>query len=560
MPLSEIELDFFEDSQTSQRVSYVYRNAFIQERSEELQKLGYPDFPSLHSLNELISSLIKHFHVKIIEEGISIESMDPVEIELLRYLYQCLYEVCSDPLKIADLNTPMLEQFFLLLPQLSYSFRGSALADLELQIANSLVSVLIHSPEKERLSQQILENAKPSFIEKVKKNVSVAASFIVSTATSRALCAGSSDIAKLLDPPGGVVLAETMNEVSVALTIESLFSAIFRLRVEDSTPFHIHFLTSTYDGATLLECLMDRVSRPEAEKTAGFLALMREAYDDCIIEQEEYERIVKKWRFVEKEQGHTMGNASTLGLASIKEPISSLSAGSGAGVNAGYGSSALGSSRESIPHFLSFFRFQVDSFKDYLQANFGLTVRPVPGDGRCQFHSILLQLKELHRGKYPFLSDHVGFTNEQYSDLLRGLAIEYIEKERPKFEGYLARELGVMGVNRVQDIQYETFDAFIAAMSCPTNYGDSLTLRALSEMLECNIVVLHPALQENPAAIQYYVYRHAPGELHIHEALILVHNGANHYETIVNGSDRSLLGAYIDAYVLGGERARSLVA
>ena len=526
MPFSEIELDFLEDSQTSQGFSYVYRNAFIEERSEELQRLGYPDFHSLHSLNELLCSLINHFHVKVVEEVISIKSMDPVEIELLRYLYQCLYEVCSDPLKIADLNTPMLEQFFLLLPQLSCSFRGSALADLEVQIANSLVSVLIYSPEKERLSQQILENAKPSFIEKI----------------------------------FSYLLEKLKEDVSVALTIESLFSAIFRLGVEGSTPFHIHFLMSNYDKTTLLECLMDRVSRPEDEKTAGLLILMREAYDDCLIDEEAYERIVKKWRFVEKEEDHTMGNPSALGLASVKEPISSVSAGSGAGVNAGYASSALGSSREPIPHFLSFFRFQADSFKDYLQANFGLTVRPVPGDGRCQFHSILLQLKELHRGKYPFLSDNVGFTNQQLADLLRGLAIEYIKKERPKFEGYLARDLGVRGVNRVQDIQYETFDAFIAAMSCPTNYGDSLTLRALSEMLECNIVVLHPAIQENPAAIPYYVYRHAPGELHIHEALILVHNGANHYETIVNGSDRSLLGAYIDAYVSVGERAPSLVA
>jgi len=89
---------------------------------------------------------------------------------------------------------------------------------------------------------------------------------------------------------------------------------------------------------------------------------------------------------------------------------------------------------------------------------YGVRLRPVEADGNCQFRALSVQL----------------FGDESQHGALRGQVIEHLRRRRNRYEGYI---LG-------------TYEEYLERMSRSGEWGDNVSLQAVSDVYNCEIKVL----------------------------------------------------------------------
>ena len=134
---------------------------------------------------------------------------------------------------------------------------------------------------------------------------------------------------------------------------------------------------------------------------------------------------------------------------------------------------------------------------DYLKTCLNLKNKDVWGDGSCQFHAVIHQLKTY----FPKKVDESG--DPYTSDSLRKKVVEHMNTmangtEEQKFKLNTAARFEWAGDNRFTDSKIKEMEnkdglvnSYIKAMKRSCEYGDLLTLEIISEILEINIILIN---------------------------------------------------------------------
>lgn len=184
----------------------------------------------------------------------------------------------------------------------------------------------------------------------------------------------------------------------------------------------------------------------------------------------------------------------------------------------------------------------LDQLFVYLDREFGLEREKIAGDGNCQFTAIASQLRAVNLERFRQLVEEAGFCLSDLSPdrqlivvrrALRIRVVFYMSDHREEFEEFFA------GGNF-------SFDAYLERTSHdgPDSWGDNLTLRALRGVLkDFNIVTLRVGMQEGAFTTEHIHFVQNPAEnIDMHRTLVIVYNGATHYDTIRNRPDDRLAG------------------
>jgi OTU domain-containing protein 5 len=133
----------------------------------------------------------------------------------------------------------------------------------------------------------------------------------------------------------------------------------------------------------------------------------------------------------------------------------------------------------------------VEQLKEKL-AQKGLEIVTMPPDGNCLFHSVADQI----------YGDH------EYHDVVRGLCLDYMEKERGHFSQFIT----------------EDFDSYIARKRQLAVHGNHLELQAITEIYSRPVEIY--AIDENPLNIFQGSY-----EIDSPPIMLSYHYG-NHYNSV----------------------------
>lgn len=163
-------------------------------------------------------------------------------------------------------------------------------------------------------------------------------------------------------------------------------------------------------------------------------------------------------------------------------------------------------------------------FHKELDTRFGLQRQKITGDGNCQFSAIAAQLLQLNPQQFPQdLAQHFAQRDQvAIAKQLRQISVDYIRRHREEFRPYFA----------TGSLEYDGFDQFEDYLDHLLEdgvWGGDMTLHAISKVLNRAIYVVKPDFFER---VGEPILPKAQHDFHLEDAIILLYNGINHYETI----------------------------
>ncbi len=177
-----------------------------------------------------------------------------------------------------------------------------------------------------------------------------------------------------------------------------------------------------------------------------------------------------------------------------------------------------------------------EQFRPWLFEILGVQVKPILGDGNCQFVSVAEQLLQAYPEGFPAaLQASIGYfgTRDGLAHRLRIMTEIYLRLHKNEFESLIGDE------DFPEGWMWETnFQAYLNYIKCDKAWGGEHTLRALANVLQLPILVLHPDMMKNSAHIENRIYLPTGTKLadfDQQKLLVISYNGASHYETL---SDR----------------------
>lgn len=174
-----------------------------------------------------------------------------------------------------------------------------------------------------------------------------------------------------------------------------------------------------------------------------------------------------------------------------------------------------------------------EQFCPWLFETLGVQIKPILGDGNCQFSSISAQLLQAYPEGFPAaLQAKIGYfgTQQELTHRLRLLTKAYLQQHRNEFGPLIGDE------DFPANWQWATdFDTYLNYIQCDKAWGGEHTLRALVNVLQLPIFVLHPDMMKNSTHIENRMYLPTGTTLDDFDQqrlLVISYNGASHYETI----------------------------
>lgn len=185
---------------------------------------------------------------------------------------------------------------------------------------------------------------------------------------------------------------------------------------------------------------------------------------------------------------------------------------------------------------------QYEQFCPWLFETLGVQVKPIIGDGNCQFTSVAEQLLQAYPTGLPVaLQARIGYfgTREELAHCLRILTELYLRQHKNEFEPLVGDE------DFPEDWVGETnFAAYLNYIKCNKAWGGEHTLRALANVLQLPIFVLHPDMMKGSMHIENRIYLPIGTNLidfDQQNLLVISYNGASHYETLSDRPTEQLL-------------------
>lgn len=179
---------------------------------------------------------------------------------------------------------------------------------------------------------------------------------------------------------------------------------------------------------------------------------------------------------------------------------------------------------------------QYEQFCPWLFETLGVQIKPILGDGNCQFTSVAEQLLQAYPTGFPVaLQARIGYfgTREELAHRLRVLTELYLRQHKNEFEPLIGDEDFPEGW-----VGETNFAAYLNYIKCNKAWGGEHTLRALANVLQLPIFVLHPDMMKSSTHIENRLYLPTGTKLTDFDQqslLVISYNGASHYETL---SDR----------------------
>ena len=173
-----------------------------------------------------------------------------------------------------------------------------------------------------------------------------------------------------------------------------------------------------------------------------------------------------------------------------------------------------------------------EGFVQWLQDSFALAKQDIKGNGNCQFYALAEQLCQIHPNHFPdFLVAILPvYDRQNIAQRLRMLAVMYLREHQAEFEGLIGEE------DFSPDWQGEhNFENYLYCLQQDRFWGGECVLKALSQVLKLPILVLDPGVMTEPNQLQNKIYLpddQEMGELDVSQALVIIFDGVNHYETI----------------------------
>jgi hypothetical protein len=187
------------------------------------------------------------------------------------------------------------------------------------------------------------------------------------------------------------------------------------------------------------------------------------------------------------------------------------------------------------------FNLDYTTFLQKLASEYGMNRQKVKGDGNCQFTAIAVQLQKKSPVKFLSLKTQQQKIDVELDNIvlvacrLRALAVEHIKAHPEEYEKLLNVEIGHRGVNLAQDRNYKDVNEYCNIMSQDMRFGDAFTLKALSDALELNVIVLDSSLFEEGGSLRHKIYLgNISKPLTAKESLLVTYNGIDHYDAIEN--------------------------
>ena len=186
---------------------------------------------------------------------------------------------------------------------------------------------------------------------------------------------------------------------------------------------------------------------------------------------------------------------------------------------------------------------QYEQFCPWLFETLGVQVKPIIGDGNCQFTSVAEQLLQAYPTGLPLaIQARIGYlgTREELAYRLRSLTKIYLQQHRSEFVTLIGDE------DFPVDWQWATdFDTYLTYIQCDKAWGGEHTLRALANILQLPIFVLHPDMMKSSTHIENRLYLPTGTKLTDFDQqnlLVISYNGASHYETLSDRPTEQLIG------------------
>lgn len=188
-----------------------------------------------------------------------------------------------------------------------------------------------------------------------------------------------------------------------------------------------------------------------------------------------------------------------------------------------------------------------DQFVQWLQDSFALTKQSIKGDGNCQFYALAQQLCQIYPDYFPeYLTAILPVYDEQaISQQLRMVAVQYLEAHQEDFEGLIGEE----DFSASWQGEYD-FENYIYCLKQDRFWGGECVLRALSQILQLPILVLDPSIMNDFDQLQNKIYLPASQSMvrfDVSQALIVIFDGINHYETILTRPTEAFIAFVNDA-------------
>ena len=173
-----------------------------------------------------------------------------------------------------------------------------------------------------------------------------------------------------------------------------------------------------------------------------------------------------------------------------------------------------------------------EEFKSWLRVMLGINVQKIASDGNCQFSAIKQQLLQMYPGGFPSkLRDILGDygSSQVLTHRLRTLAVNYLKLHKVDFECFITHEdFPIHWPGRI------SFQSYVEHMSNDGSYGTEHTLRALSNILELPILILHPDVALNTTHMENRIYLPSNKSLSDfdlkQQLLVVIFTGMRHYD------------------------------
>lgn len=174
-----------------------------------------------------------------------------------------------------------------------------------------------------------------------------------------------------------------------------------------------------------------------------------------------------------------------------------------------------------------------EEFCPWLFETLGVQIQPILGDGNCQFTAVAVQLLQAYPGGFPAtLQAKIGHfgSREELAHRLRLLSEIYLRQHKNEFSHLIGEEDFPEGW-----VGETNFEAYLHYIKCNKAWGGEHTLRALVNVLQLPIFVLHPDMIRNATHLGNRMY--LPNntiltDCDMQKLLVITYNGASHYETL----------------------------
>ena len=176
---------------------------------------------------------------------------------------------------------------------------------------------------------------------------------------------------------------------------------------------------------------------------------------------------------------------------------------------------------------------QYEHFCPWLFETFGAQIKPILGDGNCQFTAAAEQLLQAYPEGFPaVLQAKIGYfgNRAELAHRLRLLTEVYLRQHKNEFGPLIGEEDFPEGW-----VGETNFEAYLNYIKCNNAWGGEHTLRALVNVLQLPIFVLHPDMMKNSTHIENRMYLPNGTKLDDFDQqklLMISYNGASHYETL----------------------------